>query len=139
MVSSYYKGAHGVMIVYDVCDRDSFQAVNSLIAEINRLTLPSITKLLIGNKSDLVDDREVSSEEGKRLAKKYGLKFLESSAKKSLNVFDAFKLMAAEMVKMKKGIDTEKEVTTHKSNTKSKGKGIRLEPKTNDKSKSFFF
>jgi len=133
MISSYYKGAHGVMVVYNVCDRSSFQAVNSHIAEINRLTLPSTTKILIGNKSDLVEERKVSEEEGKRLAKRFGLEFLESSAKKSQNVSSGFKLMAAEMIKRKRRMDKEQEVKRYESPTQIKRKGIRLGSKTNNK------
>eukprot|EP00826_Nyctotherus_ovalis_P022345 TRINITY_DN1735_c0_g2_i2.p1 TRINITY_DN1735_c0_g2~~TRINITY_DN1735_c0_g2_i2.p1 ORF type:complete len:122 (-),score=39.73 TRINITY_DN1735_c0_g2_i2:75-440(-) len=85
------------MVVYDVSERESFDAVKTWVTEVNKLAMPGITKILIGNKSDLIGERRVSYEEGKHMANKLGLKFMESSAKDSSNVFEAFKLMTLEM------------------------------------------
>ena len=79
-------------------DRDSFDAVQMWIGEVNRLAMANVAKILVGNKSDLAGERKVSSEEGQALAKKYGIKFLESSAKSAKNVLDVFQTMTKEML-----------------------------------------
>lgn len=86
------------MIVYDVTDRESFDAVQMWIGEVNRLAMANVSKILVGNKSDLIGERKVSYEEGETLAKKYGIKFLEASAKSSFNVLDVFLAMTKEML-----------------------------------------
>ena len=64
MTSSYYRGAHGIIIVYDVTNRDSFDNVRQWMTEIERFATENVNKLLIGNKCDLEEKREVSFEEG---------------------------------------------------------------------------
>ena len=86
------------MVVYDVTDRESFDAVQMWIGEVNRLAMPNVSKVLVGNKNDLNTDRKISYEEGEALAKKYGIKFLETSAKSSFNVLDSFLTMTKEML-----------------------------------------
>ena len=63
MTSSYYRGAHGIIIVYDVTNRDSFDNVRQWMTEIERFATENVNKLLIGNKCDLEEKREVSYEE----------------------------------------------------------------------------
>ena len=64
LTSSYYRGAHGIIIVYDVTNRDSFDNVRQWMTEIERFATENVNKLLIGNKCDLEEKREVSFEEG---------------------------------------------------------------------------
>ncbi|OII76726.1 Ras small GTPase RIC1 YPT1 protein [Cryptosporidium andersoni] len=99
ITSSYYRGAHGIIIVYDVTDRDSFDNVKQWIQEIDRYAMENVNKLLVGNKCDLVSKRVVTSDEGKELADSYGIKFIETSAKNAYNVEQAFHTMAGEIKK----------------------------------------
>lgn len=69
ITSSYYRGAHGIVIVYDVTDRDSFEAVKNWIGEIDKYSDEKVFKFLVGNKSDLVERRQVSAEEGRKYGK----------------------------------------------------------------------
>lgn len=85
------------MIVYDITDRDSFSAVEMWMGEVDKFAAPTVNRLLIGNKCDLTSERKVSMEEGQALAKKHGLKFIETSAKNTANVIEAFKVMTGEM------------------------------------------
>ena len=85
------------MIVYDITDAESFNAVQMWMAEVEKFAAPNVSKLLIGNKLDLAHDRKVTTEQGAALAKQYGIKFLETSAKNSTNVHQAFKTMTGEM------------------------------------------
>lgn len=72
ITSSYYRGAHGIIVVYDVTDRTSFQNVKQWLGEIDRYACESVNKMLIGNKADLVDKRTVDFNEGKELADSIG-------------------------------------------------------------------
>ena len=78
---TYYKGAIGVVLVYSITDLNSFNNVKNWIKQIYEHTSPDIKKVLIGNKSDLEDERKVSTEAGKKLAAEFNMHFLETSAK----------------------------------------------------------
>lgn len=99
ITASYYRGSNGVIIVYDVTDRESFDHVDFWMKEIDRLAAPDVCRLLVGNKTDLADKRAVTREEGEALAAKYGVGFLETSARDNHNVEQAFTQMAATMQK----------------------------------------
>ncbi|KQK08121.1 ras-related protein RABD1 isoform X1 [Brachypodium distachyon] len=99
ITSSYYRGAHGIIIVYDVTDMESFNNVKQWLSEIDRYASDSVCKLLVGNKCDLVDSKVVDTEEAKALADSLGMTFLETSAKESINVEKAFLTMSSEIKK----------------------------------------
>ena len=69
MTASYYRGAHGIIVVYDVTDRDTFLNVSQWMAEIDKFANDSVCICLVGNKSDLTDKRTVRVEEGEEIAK----------------------------------------------------------------------
>lgn len=90
IASAYYRGAHGVGLVFDVTDMKTLESIESLwLGEIERNDCASIPRLLIGNKSDL-EDRQVSEEEAVSFAMNYGMNYVETSAKTSENVSEAF-------------------------------------------------
>ncbi|CAL9187304.1 ras-related protein RIC1 isoform X2 [Musa acuminata AAA Group] len=97
ITSSYYRGAHGIIVVYDVTDQESFNNVKQWLNEIDRYASENVNKLLVGNKCDLTDGRVVSYETGKAFADEIGIPFLETSAKDSTNVEKAFMTMAADI------------------------------------------
>lgn len=97
ITSSYYRGAHGIIIVYDVTDQESFNNVKSWLQEIDRFASEHVCKLLVGNKNDLKAKKVVDTETAKAFADSLGIKFLETSAKESENVEEAFRTMAAEI------------------------------------------
>ena len=76
IAGSYYKGAQGIIIVYDITSRKSFEDVNNWLAEVDKSGSEGVVKLLIGNKCDLEGSREVSTEEGKELAEGLGIRFI---------------------------------------------------------------
>lgn len=94
ITSSYYKGAHGLILVFDLTDRQSFLDLDNWLVEIEKHASERVIKLLIGNKSDLEGARTVSFEEATNYAKGNGMKYLETSAKTGKNVTDAFIFMA---------------------------------------------
>jgi Ras-related protein Rab-1A len=97
ITSSYYRGAHGIIIVYDVTDRESLQNVKHWMQEIDKYANDGVVKLLVGNKSDLQSKKVVSYDEAKELADSLGLTLLETSAKNAHNVEPLFTKMASEI------------------------------------------
>jgi len=98
ITSSYYRGAHGIIVVYDVTNEESFDNVRQWLQEIERYANESVNKLLVGNKSDLESDRQVKFEQAEKFAQSVGVPFLETSAKEEEgNVETAFLLMAREI------------------------------------------
>ena len=87
---TYYRSAHGVVITYDITDRESFSKISSWFKEVEENGSAGVPKILIGNKKDKEADREVDYSEGKDLADHFGVTFFETSAKDMQNVDDAF-------------------------------------------------
>ncbi len=85
------------MVVYDVTDPASFKSVEMWMEEVEKFAVPGVCRMLIGNKCDLESERKVSAEDGAALAKRYGVRFVETSARIDTNVMEAFKTMAGEM------------------------------------------
>ena len=83
IVASYYRGANGILLIYDVSDKDSFKNLSNWLIEIEKNASKNVLKILIGNKSDLEDKRVITYNQGKEFADTYGLKFIETSAKKT--------------------------------------------------------
>ena len=99
ITASYYRGGNGVLVVYDITDRDSFENLNYWLIEIEKNANKNVYKLLIGNKSDLEDKRKVTYQEGKDFATSNGMQFIETSAKTDSKVKDAFELLTQEIIK----------------------------------------
>ena len=99
ITASYYRGGNGVLVVYDITDRESFENLNSWLIEIEKNANKNVYKLLIGNKCDLEDKRKVSFQEGKDFAESNGMKFMETSAKTASKVQEAFELLTNEIIK----------------------------------------
>jgi len=101
ITSAYYRGADGIIMVYDVTRNDSFEHVQDWLNEVNRYANQGLCKkLLIGNKCDR-NDRVVSAEDGQQCAAKLGVPFFETSAKAGTNVEDAFLTMAQHLIEAK--------------------------------------
>eukprot|EP01002_Notosolenus_urceolatus_P011663 NODE_4033_length_848_cov_46.964956_g3342_i0.p1 GENE.NODE_4033_length_848_cov_46.964956_g3342_i0~~NODE_4033_length_848_cov_46.964956_g3342_i0.p1 ORF type:complete len:208 (-),score=52.29 NODE_4033_length_848_cov_46.964956_g3342_i0:99-722(-) len=102
ITSSYYRGAHGIIVCYDVTEMESFNNVKTWLKEIEKYASEDVRKLLVGNKCDLVVRKVVDYQVAKDFADELGVPFLETSAKNSTNVEQAFTKMAAE-IKAKQG------------------------------------
>ena len=90
ITSSYYKGAHGCLLVYDITRKVTFENIDKWLAEIKLSSNNEINMVLIGNKCDLEDKREVSIEEAQNKAKLLNMAFMETSALNGTNVEKAF-------------------------------------------------
>ena len=108
ITSMYYKGAKGGLIVFDLSSKSTFQNVEKWFNEIKKTADPTINLILIGNKSDLKDKRQISTEEGENKAKEMNVPYLETSALNADNADKAFDLLIQEITKkMKKEIEEE--------------------------------
>mmetsp|Transcript_43982 Transcript_43982/g.121706 ORF Transcript_43982/g.121706 Transcript_43982/m.121706 type:complete len:207 (-) Transcript_43982:196-816(-) len=97
ITTSYFRGAQGILLVYDVTDRNSFISIRNWVAQIQMHADVNVNKILIGNKCDVADQRAISYEEGEALAKEYNINFYETSAKQDLNVEKAFITIATDV------------------------------------------
>ncbi|KAL4931417.1 uncharacterized protein BDV17DRAFT_15985 [Aspergillus undulatus] len=97
IMPSYYRGAHGICVVYDVTNMDSFHNVKQWLQEIDRYATEGVNKLLVGNKSDMEDKKVVEYTVAKEFADSLGIPFLETSAKNASNVEQAFLTMARQI------------------------------------------
>merc|ERR1711988_1706786 len=87
---SYYRGAAGALLVYDITRRETFNHLSSWLDDARQHANSNMTIMLIGNKCDLEQRRAVTFEEGQQFANEHGLVFLETSAKTAANVEEAF-------------------------------------------------
>jgi len=102
---SYYRGAAGALLVYDITRRDTFAHLTRWLEEARQNGNENMTIMLIGNKSDLEHRRQVSTDDGKKFAEENGLLFLETSAKTAHNVEEAFVKPAQQIYqKIQRGI-----------------------------------
>ncbi|XP_056139012.1 ras-related protein Rab-1B-like [Lampris incognitus] len=99
ITSSYYRGAHGIIIVYDVTEQESFNNVRQWLEEIERYACENVSRLLVGNKSDLITKKVIDCATAQELASSLRIPFMETSAKNSGNVERAFLTMASEIHK----------------------------------------
>jgi len=97
ITSSYYRGAHGIIVVYDVTDQDTFANVKQWLSEIDRYASEGVNKLLVGNKSDLTNKKVVEYTVAKEFADQLTIPFLETSAKSATNAEQAFMTMAKQI------------------------------------------
>jgi GTPase KRas protein len=91
MREQYMRNGEGFLLVYSITSRMSFDEISTFYQQICRVKdRDYFPMVLVGNKCDLESDRQVSSQEGKDLAKQFGCQFIETSAKQKINVEEAF-------------------------------------------------
>ncbi|KAG6417581.1 hypothetical protein SASPL_119765 [Salvia splendens] len=117
ITTAYYRGAMGILLVYDVTDESSFNNIRNWIRNIEQHASDNVNKILVGNKADMDESkRAVPTSKGQALADEYGIKFFETSAKTNLNVEEVFFSIARDIKQRLSDTDTKAEPTTIKIN-----------------------
>jgi len=96
---SYYRGAAGALLVYDVTRRETFEHLAAWLRDAREYSSPELVVIVVGNKCDLEAERHVATEEGQKFAEENGLVFLETSANTAHNVEKAFVTVATDVIK----------------------------------------
>ena len=124
IAKNYFVQANGFLIVYDISCKDSFEKVKFWYEQIKLNAPKNIKYILVGNKCDLEEIREVQKEEGINLSKEYECNFFETSAKEGINVNEIFQTLVDNIIKDIKnnGILNRRSSQVLKKNTKQKKK-----------------
>ena len=125
ITNAFYKGSKGAFVVYDITRKSSFLNIDKWIGELKTNGSDDILIILVGNKTDLEDKREVSTDDGEKKAKQYGIAFCETSALQGKNIEYAFNILIDEII-LEIENAKQKEMKNNKSNNKKKSKGIML-------------
>ncbi|XP_039628527.1 ras-related protein Rab-3D-like [Polypterus senegalus] len=114
ITTAYYRGAMGFLLMYDITNQDSFNAVQDWATQIKTYSWDNAQVILVGNKCDLEDDRVIPTEDGKRLADDLGFVFFEASAKDNINVKQVFeRLVDIICEKMNESVDSDQSIVSN--------------------------
>ena len=94
ITKNYYKGAHGIVLIYDITNNQTFENVSKWVNQLHEEVSLNVVIFLAGNKIDLEEKREISYEIGEKLAKELGCTFFEASAKTGVNIHEIFNELA---------------------------------------------
>ncbi|EDO42144.1 predicted protein [Nematostella vectensis] len=97
LTTAYYRSAHGIVLIYDVNESETFLHLSQWLEEVSEYACEGVNTILVGNKCDLIDCRQVGYNTAKEFAEKLDISFIETSAKDSTNVESVFRTMAAEL------------------------------------------
>ena len=98
ILSSYYKGANGILLLYDITNINSFKSLSNWLIDIEKNSSKNVKKILIGNKCDLNELRKIPINKGKEFADTYNMKFIETSAKNNVNINECFNILGKELI-----------------------------------------
>ncbi|XP_028833540.1 ras-related protein Rab-13-like isoform X1 [Denticeps clupeoides] len=98
ITTAYYRGAMGIILVYDITDEKSFENIQNWMKSIKENASAGVSRMLLGNKCDIETKRKVPKEVGVKLAKDHGISFFETSAKSSICVEESFFLLARDIL-----------------------------------------
>ena len=129
ITGAYYKGSKGAFVVYDITRKETFDSVDKWINDLKMLGDPRLIIIIIGNKCDLEEKREILKEQGEEKAKSFGCAFLETSALSGDNIEKGFEMMINEIFK-KFGISSDDQ---EELDIGEKGEDINLEKKEEKK------
>jgi len=96
LTKNFYKNSHGVVICYDVSNQKSFEKIQEWVNSIADNASTNIKMVLVGNKIDLT--REVTKDEGKKLAENYKIPFFETSAKTDEGINECFRKLISDII-----------------------------------------
>ncbi|XP_072339054.1 ras-related protein Rab-37-like isoform X5 [Scyliorhinus torazame] len=94
---AYYRDAQALLLLYDITSKSSFDNTRAWLTEVHEYAQQDVVIMLLGNKADITSERAIKREEGEKLAREYGVPFIETSAKTGINVELAFLAVAKEL------------------------------------------
>ncbi|XP_064847748.1 ras-related protein Rab-15 [Oncorhynchus masou masou] len=98
ITKQYYRRAQGIFLVYDITSERSFQHIMKWASDVDEYAPDNIQRILIGNKSDEEEKRQVATEQGNKLARDYGMDFFETSASANHNITESFTRLAEQVL-----------------------------------------
>lgn len=122
IAKSQYKGSNGIVLIYDITDRKTFDNVSKWMEDIKENIDNKVEVMLVGNKIDKTNDRLVKSEEGQALGEKFGVSFFETSAKTGEGVNSAFLNIVKNIYHKIKDVPKVEVLNTQPMNTNKKKK-----------------
>ena len=122
ITNAYYRGAHGILLIYNIDDRQSFADIENWRHQINKYANEKVVKILIGNKCDMDGQRQVGYDEAKAYADDMGFQFFETSAKTAENIEEALFGIVGEI---KKKLESE----DNNPNGEAENKKVNMERK----------
>ena len=120
IAKNYYKGSHGILLLYDVTKTSSFENIREWIKDIREEVYEKTIIFLIGNKIDIKDQIKIKTEEAQKLAEEFNIPFFEASAKSGENVDEIFKALYKKISEVYVDIQQEGGTKLSKKNKKSK-------------------
>ena len=120
ITKNYYKGAHGIILLYSVTDKKTFENVRNWISQIKEEVSEKVTIILVGNKIDDEEHRIVTEEEGEKMSNEFGLPFFECSAKSGVNVDPIFNELVRKTVENYTKVGGKGETLNKKKNSQKK-------------------
>ncbi|XP_030410937.1 ras-related protein Rab-10 isoform X1 [Gopherus evgoodei] len=99
ITTSYYRGAMGIMLVYDITNGKSFENISKWLRNIDEHANEDVERMLLGNKCDMEDKRVVLKTKGEQIAREHGIRFFETSAKANINIEKAFLTLAEDILR----------------------------------------
>ena len=130
ITSSYYKGAQGCLLVYDITRKESFDNIDKWFSELKSSADNDINAILIGNKCDLEKERKVTMEEAQKKAKLFNIAFMETSALNGTNVEKAFNELVSSVYK------NNKKAFNHEVKIMLEDKGVEINQEKKDERKN---
>ena len=98
ITSAYYRGADGIIIVYDITDRNSFAHIKDWLDDVNKYTDDNPLKIIVGNKIDLIKDKQINNNDMKTMTAQTGIEIIECSAKYSIKINELIKFIFKKLI-----------------------------------------
>ena len=99
VAKAYYRNAIGALVVFSLANRESFLALENWVEQVRKYCHPKVKMLIVGNKTDLVDQKAVTDAEIQQFVESHGLQYMESSAKTNKNIREIFFTITQEIYK----------------------------------------
>ena len=121
ITKTYYRGANGIILTYDVTDENSFKNIRTWVKQIEQNAQSTVCKVLVGNECDR-EDRKVTLEDGQKLSKEFSMQFFETSAKTNYNVSETFTFLTRDILNITEGSIKNNVINDLKDTTNAKNK-----------------